>query len=75
MGREIATADAYLNGATRGQAEQDMGSRTAGVAALLSSLATSGVFHQADSARVWAVWFDGDGRVTSFIEPEWKSSR
>ncbi len=41
----------------------------------LSSLATSSVFHEADSARVWAVWFDGDGKVSSFTEPDWKHSR
>ena len=41
----------------------------------LSSLATTSVFKQADTARVWAVWFDSEGHVTSFIEPEWKSTR
>ncbi|MDZ4829323.1 MAG: outer membrane protein assembly factor BamE [Phycisphaerae bacterium] len=38
----------------------------------LSSLATSGVFRDADTARVWAVWFDVDGKVTAFAEPDWK---
>jgi outer membrane lipoprotein-sorting protein len=43
LGREIATADAYVTMRPEGQAEQDMGSRTVGVAALLSSLALSGL--------------------------------
>ncbi|MBL9148002.1 MAG: outer membrane protein assembly factor BamE [Phycisphaerae bacterium] len=37
----------------------------------LSSLATSGVFHEADTARVWAVWFDDEGRVSFYSEPDW----
>jgi hypothetical protein len=41
----------------------------------LSSLATSGVFREADTARVWAVWFDADGRVSMYREPDWKQSR
>jgi outer membrane protein assembly factor BamE (lipoprotein component of BamABCDE complex) len=41
----------------------------------LSSLATSGLFHDADTARVWVVWFDSEGRVTDFSEPEWKQPR
>ncbi len=41
----------------------------------LSSLATSGVFHDADANRVYVVWFDKDGKVTSYSEPEWARER
>lgn len=41
----------------------------------LSSLATSGVFREADTARVWVVWFDGEGLVRSSREPDWVRER
>ena len=37
----------------------------------LSSLATAGVFRDADTNRVWAVWFDSEGQVSDFSEPAW----
>jgi outer membrane protein assembly factor BamE (lipoprotein component of BamABCDE complex) len=37
----------------------------------LSSLATAGVFRDADTNRVWAVWFDSEGKVTDLSEPAW----
>lgn len=37
----------------------------------LSSLATSGVFHEADQSRVYVVWFAADGTVDRFVEPDW----
>ncbi|MDZ4755000.1 MAG: outer membrane protein assembly factor BamE [Phycisphaerae bacterium] len=41
----------------------------------LSSLATSGLFHDADTAHVWAVWFDSEGAVDYFTAPDWVSDR
>jgi outer membrane protein assembly factor BamE (lipoprotein component of BamABCDE complex) len=41
----------------------------------LSSLATSGVFREADTARVWVVWFDAEGLVRSSREPDWVRER
>lgn len=41
----------------------------------LSSLATSGVFREADTARVWVVWFDAAGLVSASSEPEWVRNR
>jgi outer membrane protein assembly factor BamE (lipoprotein component of BamABCDE complex) len=37
----------------------------------LSSLATSGVFREADTDRVYVVWFDANGQVTTFSRPTW----
>jgi outer membrane protein assembly factor BamE (lipoprotein component of BamABCDE complex) len=37
----------------------------------LSSLATSGVFREADTNRVYVVWFDANGQVTTFSRPSW----
>lgn len=37
----------------------------------LSSLATGGVFGQADTSRVWAVWFSREGTVTDATAPDW----
>jgi outer membrane protein assembly factor BamE (lipoprotein component of BamABCDE complex) len=41
----------------------------------LSSLATSGVFRDADTSRVYVIWFDKDGKVASFSEPDWAKER
>ena len=39
----------------------------------LSSLATGGLFREADTSRVYAVWFDENGKVVSFAQPDWAS--
>ncbi|MFO0828230.1 MAG: outer membrane protein assembly factor BamE [Phycisphaerales bacterium] len=41
----------------------------------LSSLATTGLFREPDTSRTWVVWFDGEGKVSSFSEPDWKRNR
>jgi outer membrane protein assembly factor BamE (lipoprotein component of BamABCDE complex) len=40
----------------------------------LSSLATSGVFREPDTNRVFVVWFTADGTVSSYSRPEWASN-
>lgn len=41
----------------------------------LSSLATGGLFREADTSRVYAVWFDENGKVVSFSQPDWANER
>lgn len=41
----------------------------------LSSLATSGVFRAPDESRVYVVWFNADGIVSSYSEPAWSRER
>ncbi len=41
----------------------------------LSSLATGGLFKDADTSHVWAVWFDSEGMVDFYSAPEWSQTR
>jgi SmpA / OmlA family len=41
----------------------------------LSSLTTTGVFKEPDSSRVFVVWFDANGNLTSYSEPDWTRER